>query len=87
MKRILSLVVCILAFSAAALAEEGLPSVQPEPEAAAGLVQNAEPEELTCEADEASRGADCKSGCNKKCAGASNKAKCVGTCRRACDGK
>lgn len=30
--------------------------------------------------------AQCKSGCNKRCSGASNKAKCVGTCRRACDG-
>ena len=29
--------------------------------------------------------AKCKSGCNKQCSGASNKAKCVGTCRRACE--
>jgi len=38
----------------------------------------------------ASRGAiagskeTCQRGCNKRCSGASNKAKCVAQCRRAC---
>lgn len=27
---------------------------------------------------------DCRLGCNKRCHGAKNKAKCVGQCRRAC---
>jgi hypothetical protein len=28
----------------------------------------------------------CQQGCNRQCGGASNKAKCVGQCRRACEG-
>jgi hypothetical protein len=27
---------------------------------------------------------ECQRGCNKRCKGAKNKAKCVGECRRAC---
>jgi hypothetical protein len=30
--------------------------------------------------------AKCKRGCNSQCSGAQNKSKCVGQCRRACDG-
>lgn len=85
--RLTCLLVCVaLAGSGGAAANE--PS--PEPVAdEAGRVVDAE---ATCEASEPEGQAvakdsasACKSKCNQKCSGASNKAKCVGTCRRACD--
>lgn len=84
------LAVCLLAASALALASEGTSPLQ-QPEGGSGLVARLDlTEGFVCESDEpGSREkesvAACKSGCNKKCSGASNKAKCVGTCRRACD--
>ena len=82
------LAVCILAATGAALANEP-PALEPT-EDAVDLREEGPSVTFTCEATDlsprAESAAECKRKCNKKCDGASNKSKCVGTCRRACDG-
>ncbi len=63
--------------------DDGAPQVEALRDACPAVAPDANVNDTLSRSESAT---DCKRRCNKKCDGASNKSKCVGTCRRACDG-